>query len=88
MDARIINIILSTLTGLSFVWAYFSEENRIIGIILGFILIILIIISERNEDLASLKEDVRKLKDKLNIHEQLIEIKKNIELLKQRGNKK
>jgi len=46
------------------------------------------IISERNGDLVLLKEDVKKLKEKLNIHEQLIEIKKNIELLRQRGNKR
>ncbi len=82
MDSRIINIILGTLTGLSFIWAYLSENNRIIGIILGFILMILIIISEKNKDIAIIKEELKKLKEKLNIHQQLINIKKDIEIIK------
>lgn len=85
METRVANIILGVITALSFVWAYVSEENRIIAIIFSFILIIILIISERNKEISMIKEDIKKLKEKLNIYEQLIDIKSDIKLLKEKN---
>ena len=87
MDRSITNIILGALTILSFIWAYLSEENRIIAIMFGFILVILIIISERNENIRIIEKSLQKLEEKLKIHEQLIDINADIKLLKERDKK-
>ncbi len=88
MEARTINIVLGLLTILSFVWSYVSEENRAIAIIFGFILTILIIISERNKNVQIIEIELKRLQEKLKIHEHLIDMKKDIELLKEKANKK
>ncbi len=88
MESKILNWILGLLTILSFVWSYISEDNRIIAIVIGLILIVFIFISEKSEKIIDLESEQKKLGEKLKIHEQLIEIKKDIEFLKQYGKKK
>ena len=87
MESRVTNIVLGFLTILSFIWSFISEENRILAVIIGFILIILIIFSEKNTKIQIIEEELKRLKEKLKIHEQLIDIKKDIELLKERRRK-
>ena len=87
MESDILNIILGLLTVLSFIWAYISEQNRIIAIVIGFLLIVIILVSEKNIKLQQLTESQKRLQEKLKIHEQLIEIKKDIEILKERHKK-
>ena len=78
MDSRVLNVILGLLTILSFVWSYFSEENRIIAVIIGFLLIVLILVSEKNDKLYSVLENQKRIEEKLKIHEQLIDIKSRL----------
>ena len=85
MESKALNIVLGLLTIMSFIWSYISPENRIIAVIIAFVLIILIFISEKNIKIRELEEGQRKIEEKLKIHEQLIDIKKEIELLKMRG---
>lgn len=84
MKMRVLNIILGLLTVLSFVWAYLSEENRIIAAIIGFLLIMIILFSERNIKVQELAEEQKRLGEKLKIHEQLVDIKADIKYLQKR----
>ncbi len=88
MESRILNAILAILSITSFVWSYFSQENRIIGIIISFLLIILILISEKNIKIKELEIEQKKLEEKLKIHEQLINVKSDIKELQKRVFKK
>ena len=82
MESKALNIVLGLLSILSFIWSFMSQENRIVAIVIGFVLIVFILISEKNVRLQKLEEGQKKLEEKLKIHEQLISIKKDIELLK------
>ena len=82
MESKALNIVLELLSMLSFIWSFMSKENRIVAIVIGFVLIVFILISEKNVRLQKLEEGQKKLEEKLKIHEQLISIKKDIELLK------
>ncbi len=82
MESRALNFILGLLSILSFIWSFISEENRIIAITIGFILIIFILISEKNIKLENLENEQKRIEEKLKIHEQLIDIKSDIRLLK------
>ncbi len=84
MESKALNIVLGILSALSFIWSYISKENRTIAIIIGFLLILFIFISEKNIKLQNLEENQKRLEEKLKIHEQLIDIKKDIELLKEK----
>ena len=88
MEGKLLNIVLGAITLLSFVWAYLSENNRIIAIIIGFLLIVLILISERNEKLNALSEEQKKMGEKLKIHEQLTDMKADIKELQRKVFKK
>ena len=87
MESRALNIILGLLGMPSFIRSYFSPENRIIGAIIGFALFILIFLSEQNEKIKDIESLEKKLEEKLKIYEQLINIKKDIDILKERINK-
>lgn len=84
MEIKTTNIILGILSILSFVLAFLSQEYRLIAIALAFILAIIIIISAQEYKIKELKVSQAKLEEKLKIHEQLIEIKKDIEILKEK----
>lgn len=84
MESKALNIILGLFGVLSFIWSYFSKENRIIGIIVGFTIFILIFLSEQNQRIEDLTSQQKKSEEKLKIHEQLIDIKKDIELIKEK----
>lgn len=88
MESRILNAILAILSITSFVWSYFSKENRIIGVVISFLLIILILISEKNIKIKELEIEQKKLGEKLKIHEHLIDIKADIKELQQKRLKK
>ena len=81
MESRILNLILGLFFILSFFWAIISEEQRITAMVIGFILISIIIVSEKNIRIKILEEEQIKLKEKLNIHEQLINIKADLKEL-------
>lgn len=83
MESKALNVILGLLGVLSFIWSYFSPENRVIALIIGFTLFILIFLSEQNEKIKEMSLTQQKLDEKLKIHEQLIDIKKDIEILKE-----
>ena len=85
MESKALNIILGLLGILSFIWSYFSPENRTIGVIIGFALFILIFLSEQNERIKEMSLQQQKLEEKLKIHEQLIDIKKDIHILKEKN---
>lgn len=83
MESKVLNIILGLFGVLSFIWSYFSIENRVIAVIIGFTLFILIFLSEQNEKIKEISSMQQKQEEKLKIHEQLIDIKKDIEILKE-----
>lgn len=82
MESKALNIILGLLSFMSFIWSYISVENRTIAIVIGFMLTIIIFISEKNIKVQNLEEELKRLGEKLKIHEQLVDIKKEIALLK------
>jgi hypothetical protein len=84
MESGIFNILLGLIAVLSFVWSVFSEEYRIIAIMLGFVLIIVIILSEQNSKVKDLINEQRKVEEKLKIYEQLINMKANIKELQKK----
>jgi len=86
MESRALNLFLGLLSVLSFIWSFISKENRIIAITLGFILIILTLISEKNIRLENLESEQKRLNEKLNIYKELINMKADIKRL-QKGDK-
>jgi uncharacterized membrane protein YqjE len=88
MESGIFNILLGLVAVLSFVWSVFSEQYRIIAIVLGFVLIIVMILSEQNSKIQNLVNEQKKLEEKLKIHEQLIDIKSDIKELQKKVFKK
>ncbi|MBS3088743.1 hypothetical protein J4402_03090 [Candidatus Pacearchaeota archaeon] len=82
MESSILNIILGLLTILSFLWSYFSEENRIIAMIIGFLLIVLIMVSEKNARIDELEIRQKKLEERLKIYERLNKLELEVEILK------
>ena len=84
MEFRATNLILALLGVVSIVWAVFSEEQRIIAIVIAFILLMVIILSEQNYKIDSIYNEQNRIEEKLKIHEQLINIKADIELLKRK----
>ena len=65
MELKILDIILGFLSILSFTWSYFSPPNRIIAIVLGFLLVIVLLISEKNSKLHKLEDEQKKLGENL-----------------------
>lgn len=88
MESLVLNLLLGLLATLSFVWAFFSEQYRIIAIVLGFILIVIIMLSEQNNKIQSLSEENKKFNEKLKIHEQLVNMKADIQELQKKVFKK
>ena len=88
MELKVLDMFLIVLSVLSFVWSFFSEEYRLLALVLGFVFIIVAVMSVKNEKIEVMFEEQRKLGEKLKIHEQLIDIKKDIEILKEKGMKK
>ncbi len=86
MESKALNIILGLIGVISFIWSYFSEENRIIALIIGFTIFILIFLSEKNDKIDSILSTQQKLEEKLKIHEQLIDIKSDVNILKRQAN--
>lgn len=82
MGLNVTDILLGGLAILSIVLAIISEENRIIAIGITFGLMTILVISNQEFKLNKLIENQKRLRDKLKIHEQLIDIKKEIALLK------
>lgn len=78
MELDIWDILLGILTILSASWAYISEKNRTIAIVLAFILITIIIISKQNKKIFDMNSEQKRLEEKLKIHEMLIDIKSDI----------
>jgi len=76
-----INIILGLLSVISFTWSFISAENRTIAITIGFILLLLLTISDKNKKVQQIENEQKRLKEKLNIHQQLIDIKADIKNL-------
>lgn len=88
MEVAVVNILLGFLAFLSFVWAFFSPENRVIALIVGFTLFILIFLSEQNQTIKELADDQKRLEEKLKIHQQLIDIRSDIAMLKEQRGKR
>lgn len=88
MEVKATDIILGILAILSFVFSFVSERYRTILLIFTFVLTIIIIISLQEYKISELKARYGRLEEKLKIHEQLIDIKKDIELLKEKRFKK
>jgi hypothetical protein len=84
MELNTTNIILAFITVLSFVWSYFSEQNRIVAVILGFVLLLIIILTAQDKKIESIEKEQRRLEEKLKIYEQLINIKADIKELQRR----
>ncbi len=88
----IIGLLFSLFAGIAYNYIVgFSQINIIfslIGILAFFILGVAWIISKRiketEERIEGHEKDQRRLEEKLKIHEQLIDIKKDIELLKEK----
>jgi len=88
MEIKTTDLILGILTILSLALAVISPEYRTIAIASAFILMIMGLISLQNFKMRDLIFEQKRLKEKLKIHEQLINIKKDIELLKEKNGKK
>ncbi len=86
MESKILDLILALFGILSFVWSFFSSENRVIAIIVGFALFILMFLSEQNQRIKEIISEHRRLEEKLKIHEQLIDMKAEIKNLKEKIN--
>ena len=83
MESKALDVIISLLGILSFIWSFFSPENRVIAIIVGFALFILMFLSEQNQRIKEIISEHRGLEEKLKIHEQLIDMKAEIKNLKE-----
>ena len=81
MESPVLNSLLGLISLLSFIWAFFSQQNRIIAIIIGFVLMIIISISEQNAKVKVLIDEQKRFEEKLKIHQQLIDIKADIKNL-------
>ena len=83
MEPKALNVILGILTLLSFIWSAVSKEYRIIAIVIGFMLLIFLIVSEQDTKVNEIFKDQKRVEEKLKIHEQLIDIKADIKYLKE-----
>lgn len=88
MEFDALNIISVIFSIASFIWSIFSEQYRIIAVLIGFVLIIIILVSEQNKRVNSLLNEHKRLEEKLKIHEQLINIKADIQELQKKVFKK
>ncbi len=68
MEIKIWDIILGLLAIISFVWAFISEENRTLGIVLGFMLMIIIVVSTEKTRISDAELELKRLGEKLKIH--------------------
>ena len=85
METNTLNIVLGILTVLSIIITFISEKYRLISIVITFIFIIIIIISMQQINISDIQKEQNKLKEKLNIHQQLIDIKAELKSLRQDG---
>ena len=82
MESKILNLILGLITVISFVWAYVSEENRVIAIIIAFMLIILIIVSEQSSKVERVEGEMKRIEEKFKIYKELSILRAEVDLLK------
>lgn len=85
VEIKATNIALGIISLLSFALAFISERYRTTAIIIAFILLIIVLISTQEYKIAELGKRNQRLEEKLKIHEQLIEIKKDRALLKEKN---
>lgn len=74
------DILLGLLGIISFVYSYFSKDNKIIGIIIGFTLFILIFLSEQNQKIKELVFEQKRYEEKLKIYGLLNNMQNNLNL--------
>lgn len=84
MEFDILDIGLAFIALLTFILSYFSEQYRIIAIMAGFILIIMVMMSNQNKKIQDMKEEQKRLQEKLKIHESIINIKADIQELQKK----
>jgi hypothetical protein len=71
MKIDIWDIILGVLTFLSVIWAIISEPYRILAIIISFVLLTIIIISKQNMEISIISSELKRIEEKLKIHESI-----------------
>ena len=87
MELKTSNILLIVLSISSFIWSVISPEFRTPAMMIGFVMLVLLIISEQNMKIESITSEYFRLNEKLKIHEQLIDIKADIREIKRRNKK-
>lgn len=85
MELKTSNILLVVLSLSSFIWSVISPEFRTPAMMIGFVMLVLLILSEQNTKLEILSAEYSRLNEKLKIHEQLIDIKADIKELKRKN---
>jgi len=81
MELEVWDILLGGLTILSAVWAFISEQYRLLAIIISFILLTIVILSKQSSKIGDIIFEQKRLEEKLKIHEMLIEMKAEIKYL-------
>lgn len=81
MELEIWDILLGLLTILSAIWAFISEEYRLVAIVLSFILVTIIIISKQNTKIFEVESQQKRTLERLKIYEMLVDIKSDIKQL-------
>ena len=81
MELDALDIILALLAILSAIWAFVSEQFRILAVIIAFTFLAIVILSKQSQKISEITSEQKRINEKLKIHEQLINIKADIRYL-------
>jgi len=88
MELDALDIILALLAILSAIWAFVSEQFRILAVIIAFTFLAIVILSKQSQKISEITSEQKRINEKLKIHEQLIDIKADIKELQKEAFKR